>query len=79
MESMESARFDSSCPHCNGPHDIAEIFDGGSERCRSCGALLQGASSADGTFWLWIEKDPPRAPPTGRERTRAQWRKRGRR
>jgi hypothetical protein len=69
--------LDPLCPHCNEPHDIGEIYDGGSERCASCGALLQAASNDDG-FWLFVERGPAKKPLTGRQRTRRLWAKRGR-
>lgn len=74
----DSLPFTQWCPHCKGLHDIGEIYEGSSERCASCGALLQLACN-DQYAWLFVEKRPPVAPRTGRQRTRSSWAKKGRR
>ena len=74
----ESLPLSPYCPHCGGDHDIGEIFSGGAERCDSCGALLQAYDDGQ-RMLLFVEKQPPARALSGRQRTRALWRKRGRR
>jgi hypothetical protein len=70
--------LDPKCPHCGDRHDIGEIFSGGAERCANCDALLQAADDGQ-TMWLFVEKRPAVPPQTPRQRTRARWRRQGRR
>lgn len=66
------------CPLCRREHDVGETFSGRSHDCASCGALLQAADDGK-RMWMFVEKYPTVMPRTSRQRTRALWRKRGRR
>lgn len=79
----ELLELDPTCPWCGenvGYYDIA--FDGTEHECRECDRPVVAAEWNDATMsWLKVEPEPRRPPDprTGRQRTRALWRRKGRR
>lgn len=67
------------CPYCRKRHDVDEVFDGSFRRCGHCGVLLVAREFIDGTMAMCPGETTPSSFTTGRRRTRALWRKRGRR
>lgn len=70
--------LDPTCPACKGPHDVDQVFDGSERYCGSCDALLVCVTYTDGTAEMRLVRDPV-IEMTGHQRTRARWRKTGRR
>ncbi len=80
MSEDELLPLDSTCPFCGVHSDCSEIYDGCEWDFRNCGKTLVAVAWANGTMTLC--KPDPRTPAdgrTGRERTRARWRRTGRR
>jgi hypothetical protein len=74
----EMLPLDPKCPGCGGQHDATEVFDGSERRCFSCDRLLVCVTYTDGTADMQlVHKEPPTL--TGRQQTRARWRRMGRR
>ncbi len=69
--------FDDTCPHCRRSAELGEVFDGSWRRCPHCGKWVVAIAWTDETMSLISGE--PESPMTGRQRTRALWRKRGRR
>lgn len=70
--------LDPACPWCGASHDVDEVFDGSERRCGNCGRRIVAVEWTDGTMsMVRIERGSWRL--TGRARTRALRRKRGRR
>lgn len=72
--------LDPICPLCKGAHDVGEILDGHGRDCGGCGRYLVAIAWDDGTMTMVngggngiVDMR------TGRQRTRARWRRQGRR
>ncbi len=72
--------LDPICPLCKREHDVGEIFDGQGRNCASCGRYLVASANNDGTMDM-LDGGGNGIVDTraGRERTRARWRRQGRR
>lgn len=74
--------LDPTCPLCKREHDVGEIFDGHGIDCASCGRFLVAVACGElGTMSMQPGDSGPHMPDTrtGRQRTRARWRRQGRR
>jgi rRNA maturation protein Nop10 len=83
--------LDDTCPHCGRSADLGEVFDGHLYRCKQCHrqvyTYLMNASSSNGqdlgvVMLLGDGTTYPATPPPqleGRAKTRARWRRQGRR
>lgn len=77
----EACILDSTCPACTGDHDVGEVIDGSARRCGSCGIWLVATAFTDGTMAMLVDESMIRQPwrLAGRKKTRARWRRQGRR
>lgn len=75
--------FEDLCPYCKHSTDAGERFDGEHYRCGHCGkrVFAYSASGLDGVSVMYVGcgENTPSSFTTGRQRTRARWRKQGRR
>ena len=69
--------FDDRCPHCGESANLGEVFDGSRRLCWTCGKWVVAVEWTDGTMSLISGEPVPIR--TSHQRTRALWRKRGRR
>jgi hypothetical protein len=68
---------ESECPHCGQPHGIHLIYDGDVQHCDACRRPIVAVACTDVMILLPVVRGPWRL--SGRKRTRALWRRRGRR
>jgi hypothetical protein len=82
MPAPEMLALDDTCPRCGDRADVGEILDGSAAWCMQCGQHVVAVAWTDlaGNVGMSLQviADGP-AKRDGRRRTRALWRKRGRR
>ncbi len=71
--------LDATCPYCKRHSDVGEAFEGQLYRCGHCGKRIFAYVLSDDTMIMGAGETTPSSFSTGRQRTRALWRKRGRR
>ena len=72
----ELLALDPTCPYCGGGSNVTDVYDGSERHCYQCKRLLVAVEYIDGSMRL-VGREPEAL--TGRKRTRALWRRRGRR
>ncbi len=79
--------FDDTCPHCKRSSDLGEVFEGVDYRCKQCRkrvftCVVGGVFGDPERIMLGDGETYPATPGprlVGRARTRARWRRQGRR
>lgn len=72
--------LDPKCPLCGEHSDVGEIFDGGEHDCGNCGKYLTACAFEDGTMQMVNGGGNGIVDlRSGRKKTRARWRRQGRR
>lgn len=79
MTADDLLEFDDTCPYCRKSTDVGETFDGEFRRCGNCGKLVCATEFVDGTMCMVGREREATSLLTSRQRTRALWRKLGRR